>query len=82
MKNNEYQMMVARTAGTVLMLVFLSVALYFGLGRIDRYLDLKARQDCAAATRYEKVDEATKTTVSYPVTDLYKQCLKEKHLLP
>ncbi len=75
-KDQEYQIMVARTAGTVLVLAFLSVALYFGVNRFDRYQHAQAVFQCAMTSRFEQhVDE--KTTVSYPITDVYKQCIKD-----
>lgn len=68
--------MVARTAGTVLMLAFLSVALYFGVNRFDRYMHAQSVFQCGMTSRFEQnVDEKTK--VSYPITDVYKQCMKD-----
>ncbi len=75
-KDQEYQIMVARTAGTVLVLIFLSIALYLGLNRFDRYMHAQSVFQCGMTSRFEQnVDE--KTMVSYPITDVYKQCLKD-----
>lgn len=50
--------------------------LYFPLA--TRFLDYKARQDCAVSYRLEFTDVATNTTITQPVEDLYKACLSEK----
>lgn len=50
------------------------------LPSVEKYVNDKARQDCAMAYRSEYFDQKTNTTVSSPIEDLYKQCLKDKNL--
>ena len=63
---------------TVLILIFSMIALQLVLTKVDIFLRLKAMNDCAMASRYETKDETTGATVSYPASNLYKTCLKEK----
>jgi hypothetical protein len=51
---------------------------FIGLPQVTRFLDLKARHDCASDYRLEFRDQATNTTITQPVEDLYQKCLAEK----
>ena len=59
---------------------FLAIVLGQYLPKVDKYLQLKARQDCAESYRLQFTDVKANTTVIRPVDDLYKQCLSEKGL--
>ncbi|MBP6044978.1 MAG: hypothetical protein WAT72_00010 [Microgenomates group bacterium] len=72
---------VSRTASSFLLVIFLSFALFFSLKKIDTYLKNQAIYQCALISRYEQTDQKTGTKVSYPVADVYKQCLKDKGIL-
>ena len=61
-------------------LLAIAAVLYMYLPKLNRYLDLKARQDCAESYRLQYVDQKANTTVIRPVDDLYKKCLAEKGL--
>jgi|GEM_PF-1550462 len=50
------------------------------LPRVDRYLILKATQDCANTYRLQFTDKSGSTTISRPIDDLYRKCLTEKGL--
>lgn len=67
-----------RTANVILVVIFLSVALFLSLRRVDTYLKLKAIDDCMQASSFEQTVEKDNTVVSYPVTDMYKKCLQDK----
>jgi hypothetical protein len=63
----------------VLIAGILAMGIYFGFERYDRYLRIKAIDDCGKISRFEKkVDEFT--TVWYPEPNLYKSCLDDKHI--
>lgn len=68
----------SRTANVILVVIFLSVALFLGLRRVDTYLKLKAMDDCMQASSFEQTVEKDNAVVSYPVTDMYKKCLQDK----
>ncbi len=59
-------------------LVLIAVALYFAVTRVDRYLKIKAIDDCEKTSRYQTVDKQNGATTWFPVTDVYKNCLKTK----
>lgn len=80
--NTQYNPeVVARTANTVLVLVFLSVALFLSMSRVDSFVKNRSIHECALISRFEQTDEKNNTKVSYPVSDIYKQCLKDKGIL-
>ncbi|MBI2051842.1 hypothetical protein HYT33_03725 [Candidatus Roizmanbacteria bacterium] len=54
------------------------VAVFLVLSRIDAFLRLKAFNDCALNSRYEKEFPKEGVRVSYPATELYRKCLKER----
>ncbi len=65
-------------------LIFLAITVFFFiffyslLQRIDTYLKLKAMNDCALISRYQKDNPSDGTTVWYPVDEIYKKCVQEK----
>ncbi len=58
-------------------LVLLAVALWLGLQKVNTFLKLKAMGDCALSSQYQTKD-VNGAIVSYPVKQVYEQCLKEK----
>ncbi|GIW62082.1 MAG: hypothetical protein KatS3mg089_0934 [Patescibacteria group bacterium] len=54
------------------------IAIYSALVRVDHYLRLKAFDDCGELSRYETTDKNSR--FSYPVLDIYNQCLEDKGL--
>lgn len=72
---------VSRTASVFLVVIFLSVALFFGLKKADVFLTNQAINQCALISRFEQSDQEKNTKVSYPVADVYKKCLKDKGIL-
>lgn len=68
----------AKTANMMLVIIFLFVALFLTLNRVDRYMKQNAIDMCSKSSRYEAKVEDGKATASYPITDVYKKCLKDK----
>jgi len=58
--------------------VILAVGIYAALERADKYLEFKARADCAAVSKHQVTIESDGVVVSYPVEDIYRKCLDEK----
>ena len=58
--------------------VVIAVGIYATLERVDKYLEFKARADCAAMSKFQITIPTDNTVVSYPVEDVYRQCLDEK----
>jgi hypothetical protein len=69
---------IARVASLVFVLIFLFVALIIAITRVDSFLRLKALDDCARASRFEQRIDKQNAVASYPITDLYKSCIREK----
>lgn len=65
------------TVNTVLVLVFALIVTVLALLHVDKFLKLKAMDDCARSSSYQENLNA-KAKVSYPVADVYKTCLKDK----
>ena len=62
---------------TILWVVLTAAALFFAVTRVDKYLKIKAVDDCARISRYE-VQEKSGAKVSMPIEDMYKKCITEK----
>lgn len=56
--------------------ILLFAGLFLALGRVDTYLKYKAIDDCGQISRYQTKDK--NATVTYPITDMYESCLKDK----
>ncbi len=69
---------VSKTANVLLVIIFLSVALFFGLKRIDLSLRETAVDNCSRISRFEQTLNNNATKVSYPLVEVYKQCLNDK----
>lgn len=63
---------------TVMKVAAIFVAFYFGLTRIDAYIREKGIDNCARISSYKTTVTADNAVVSYPVSDVYSQCLKDK----
>lgn len=71
---------ISNILGAVLIFA-LSVVVILGIMSVISYgksVDSQARRDCAQISKYEVRDG--KATVSYPVKDVYEDCLEEKGL--
>ena len=75
MDNKQIQLILL---GLALIAGVLAMGIYFGIQKADKYLELKARHDCAVISRFEISIPTDNTVVWYPVNDVYKQCLDEK----
>ena len=62
----------------MLAIIFLFVALFLTLNRVDRYMKQTAIDTCSKTSRYEAKIDGGKATASYPIEDVYKKCLKDK----
>jgi len=54
-----------------------AVILFLLVSRVDKFLKIKALDDCARITKYE-VTEQGGAKVTMPIEDAYKNCVKEK----
>ncbi|GIV44981.1 MAG: hypothetical protein KatS3mg035_2104 [Bacteroidia bacterium] len=59
-------------------LLLLFVAFYLGLMRVDAYLRNRAVDECGKISKFEKKDTTQSAIISYPVADVYQDCLKRK----
>lgn len=69
---------IARVASLLFVLVFLFVSLLLIMGRVDKFIRIKAMDDCARASRFEQKIDRQNAVASYPIEGLYNKCLKEK----
>ena len=69
---------VQSTVNTVIIGVVLLISIFLVMIRVDKYLKIKAIDDCAKIAKYEKTVSADNAKVSYPLQDVYQTCLKEK----
>ncbi len=58
--------------------VLLFLAILMALVRVDYFLKIKAIDDCARISRYEKDNPDERAKITYPLGDVYKSCLKDK----
>ncbi len=63
---------------SLVMIIAVAMGMYYGLQRVDKYLELKARDDCAEISHFTVIVAKDNTTVSYPVEEVYRKCLNEK----
>lgn len=62
----------------VMAIILLFVGFYLTLMRVDTYLRNSAIDHCAALSTYEKNDKAQSAIISYPIQDVYENCLTRK----
>lgn len=70
--------MVLTVLNWVIFSVLVIVLFIFSLARVDKFLKIKAIDDCAKTSRFEKTITDENTKVAYPVLDIYKNCIKDK----
>lgn len=63
--------------GFIILAAAFLAGVFLSLNRVDSFLKLKAMGDCALASRYEDTPKEG-VKVSYPVEEMYKNCLREK----
>lgn len=61
-------------------LVVIIVVSYLVLLRVDTYLRNSAVDNCAKISKFEKQDKAQSAVISYPIKDVYQECLIRKGL--
>lgn len=69
--------------GTALMVakyLLLFFALFLILQRVDTYFKNTAINDCSKIATFEKIDTTQGTKVTYPLQDIYQDCLQKKGL--
>lgn len=70
------QVLVAASIASFAMVGYFAVGKYLELRQVE--IENEARYQCALSSRYET--KSGDALVSYPVTELYEKCLKEKNL--
>lgn len=68
----------AKTANVMIFVIFLFVALFLSLGRIDRAQRERALDNCARISRFEAQIDGGKSKATYPIADVYAKCVKDK----
>lgn len=63
---------------TILIIAALAVLSYFSFQRVDRYLELKAVDDCAREYQTEYTDVANNTKITRPLEAPFTECVWEK----
>lgn len=61
-------------------IVLAFVILFLGLMRADNLIRSIAVDGCAAISKYQKNDKGQDAIVTYPIQDVYKDCLQRKGL--
>lgn len=67
-----------RVVVVLLGMVLTFVAFYLALMRVDTVLRNDAINSCAALSRFQKDDKGQSAVISYPIQDVYQDCLKRK----
>jgi hypothetical protein len=62
----------------VLLIIFGIISLFLILQRVDRYLKIKAIDECYKISKYERNIPEENAKVTYPLSDQYKSCIKNK----
>ncbi len=65
-------------AGTIILVVFGIITLFFTVTRVDTFLKNQAVNDCSHVSVYEYTNESKTTRTVTSIADVYKDCLKEK----
>jgi hypothetical protein len=68
-----YRVLPVGIAGIIVLL-----ALILALPRVDTYFKLKAYDDCAHMSNYQRTEISDNSQVKYPIPDVYERCLKDK----
>lgn len=67
-----------QTVNMVIGAIAFIVIVFLVLTKVDKALKIVAVDQCMRSSKYEKVLKAEDAKVSYPLTDFYKSCLKDK----
>lgn len=67
-----------KDVGLIVFGIFMLVAVFLSLQRVDSFLKIKAIDDCGKISRYEANLDEVNARVTYPLDDIYKACLKDK----
>ena len=54
------------------------VSIFLAIQRIDKYLRIKAIDECAKISRFEKQDSEQSAKIYYPLPEVYNKCIKLK----
>jgi len=68
----------AKEIGLIVLSIVIFIVAFMGLQRVDKFLRIKAMDDCAKSYRYEATIDGGNAKVSYVMADEYQVCLKEK----
>ena len=66
-----------KDTGLVLLGILIFASVFMSLQRVDKYLKVKAIDDCGKVSRYE-FNGSDGTRSQTPIEEIYKACLKEK----
>ena len=66
-----------KDVGLVVFGIFLIISVYMTLQRVDKYIKVKAIDDCGRIARYEFTGSDGVKTYS-PMEEVYKKCLSDK----
>lgn len=75
---NQINQQTISVINRIIACLFLIISLILILQHVDKYLRIKAVDDCTKISRYEKQLPEENAKVFYPLTDIYKACLKDK----
>lgn len=62
----------------IITVIAFGVIAFFCFQRIDKYMRIKAVDDCGRVARYERTVKEEGAVVTYPLTDMYQACLQDK----
>ena len=69
---------IIKTTTTLFTLALVAGITFFALKRVDRYLDIRAIQDCTSSYRQEITDETTGVTKQRPLEQQARECAMQK----
>jgi hypothetical protein len=72
------QSTIANTILWALTLLVIGVIISVAFIRVDRFLDLKAINDCAMEYKLSYFDQKTNTTITRPLDKPFEQCINNK----
>lgn len=72
----------ANFIGLLIIAVTILFSIFFLGSKIDRYLRIKAVDDCGKISQFTHKNEANSSTSTYPIVEVYENCLKDKGYRP
>ena len=69
---------IIKIIATLLTLALLAGVTFFALKRIDRYLDIRAIQDCTSSYQQDRPDETTGVVKHRPLEQQARECAIQK----